>query len=529
MNLTNRLLSLLVALFLWTTGSSAQAGTYRLSDDGYTNAGLPGVNYGSALGMLVNNANPERRGYLRFDLSGLPAGITSENLASARLRLWIKSVTLPGRVDVYLLGSSWSERNLVAAKLPLMDPAPIASFTVSPTSARRYIEVDLHGAMDALLLNNFGIALVSAGARIEIDTKEVDPRQVEQTSNPAELHLELAVLQGPAGPQGEPGAQGEQGPQGPPGNSGVKGDMGPQGERGLMGLAGPPGEQGIAGVGVQQLLGQRCSAGSYLAGFSADGEIECASLRGNIIKRCDASISDVPVDIFSTCFEQDWNAQNLPSNWEVGNVGVVTLQPAIVADKTVVRVSSPSSQLGRYGITSNRTFPTGIRVEAMVNTLDHTALASDGGALNREQFAELWLVSADDPSKWVYIAIHHAHCGGSYMGGASTSRFVTFGSSKAFPGEQWNFGEQGSGQNRDVGWSDNQFYRLRIEDSSQGVVVSLFDEMGTDVITAKNLEVSLAELGSSFRVVLSQFRNPVCGVEARPEAGVEWISVQKLP
>ena len=60
-------------------------------------------------------------------------------------------------------------------------------------------------------------------------------------------------VQGPMGPQGEPGPQGPAGIEGPPGeagemgNDGLPGEAGPAGEQGPAGEPGPRGEQGPAG------------------------------------------------------------------------------------------------------------------------------------------------------------------------------------------------------------------------------------------------------------------------------------------
>jgi hypothetical protein len=53
--------------------------------------------------------------------------------------------------------------------------------------------------------------------------------------------------QGPAGPQGETGPQGPAGPQGPQGETGATGPQGPQGPQGETGPAGPQGQTGLQG------------------------------------------------------------------------------------------------------------------------------------------------------------------------------------------------------------------------------------------------------------------------------------------
>lgn len=194
--------------------------------------------------MSVTNASPERRGYLRFNLSGLPAGLMLDQIASARMRVWVKSVSAPGRIDVYLVTGAWSEATLNAASAPNMDPAPIASFNVTTAGVRRYIEVDISGAMPGLLLQNSGLALVSAGGRAEIDTRDIQSTQPEQASNPPLLEIELIGPIGPAGeqgPKGDTGAQGPVGPIGPPGPVGATGATGATGAQGPAGPTGPPG------------------------------------------------------------------------------------------------------------------------------------------------------------------------------------------------------------------------------------------------------------------------------------------------
>jgi hypothetical protein len=58
---------------------------------------------------------------------------------------------------------------------------------------------------------------------------------------------DVSTLQGPPGPQGDPGPAGSQGPQGDPGPQGVAGPTGPAGPQGATGATGPVGPQGGPG------------------------------------------------------------------------------------------------------------------------------------------------------------------------------------------------------------------------------------------------------------------------------------------
>ena len=247
----------------------AHAGTHHVQDDTYTNAGAPTTNYGSALAMSVTNASPERRGYIRVSLSGLPAGVTLEQIASARLRLWVKSVTAAGRIDVYQVTGSWSETTLNASNAPPMDAAPSASFNVTTANVRRFIDIDITAALPGLLLQNNGLALVSAGGRVEIDTRDIQATQPEQASNAAHLEIELV---GPAGPRGEQGPKGDPGAAGATGAAGPPGAVGATGAQGATGPEGPAGPQGPAGPSFSD---KQCPSGATLVGFNANGDTNC--------------------------------------------------------------------------------------------------------------------------------------------------------------------------------------------------------------------------------------------------------------
>ena len=95
-----------------------------------------------------------------------------------------------------------------------------------------------------------------------VDTSEVgkiQPSAVAGMDHSVELSPEdIALLTGPAGPQGVPGADGATGPagqQGVPGADGATGPAGPQGATGPQGLkgdagaTGPAGPQGVPGAG----------------------------------------------------------------------------------------------------------------------------------------------------------------------------------------------------------------------------------------------------------------------------------------
>src|SRR5205823_13711143 len=73
------------------------------TDDAYTASSSPSSNYGTQ--PSLNVIGPGVNSYIRFDLTTLPANLTSSNVSKATLRLNINGVTTSGTFDVYLVRS----------------------------------------------------------------------------------------------------------------------------------------------------------------------------------------------------------------------------------------------------------------------------------------------------------------------------------------------------------------------------------------------------------------------------------------
>ena len=233
----------------------AQADTLSLADDAHTNQSSPTMNYGGAGTIIVRNVgNVTNRGFLRFDLSPIPAGTP---VARATLRLWVSSVADVGGVDVHVAMGPWGEGDVQAASQPMVEPAPIASFGV--VASKRFVAIDVTDVVtdwiDGVLPNN-GLALypnASAPVRVEFDSKEN-----ASTSHGPEIEV---VLQGPAGPEGPAGPMGPIGLQGPAGGDGPAGPAGPVGPPGPVGAQGPVGPMGPVGPAGQSVIGLSVAPG----------------------------------------------------------------------------------------------------------------------------------------------------------------------------------------------------------------------------------------------------------------------------
>ncbi|MFI3198280.1 MAG: DNRLRE domain-containing protein, partial [Methylococcaceae bacterium] len=182
------------------------------------------------------NVNANNKALLNFDLSTLPTGTTSADIAKATLVFFVKTVPTGGQLQVSPLTSTWTENATIStapsAGLPLATSARISK-------GNTYFAVDVTN----LVLNwvdvpasNYGLTLeplVATTTSISIDSKEAI-----QTSHPG--YIEIA-LKGPAGAVGQTGAIGPQGVQGVPGTSGSNGVNGAPGVNGINGAKGDTG------------------------------------------------------------------------------------------------------------------------------------------------------------------------------------------------------------------------------------------------------------------------------------------------
>jgi hypothetical protein len=216
----NRHILLLISLTAIIPALS-QAQNLKLSQDAYVVPGN-GTNFGSAPWITVGSSGS--RGLVQFDLSDLPAGVSSSQIAKATLTLFASTVGAPGSISIYIAGSPWTETGVNGLNAPV-NGSPLASSVPMPTSAKgNYVTIDLTSAVQAWVSGatpNHGLLIeAAAGTTVQFDSKESTT-----SSHPPALSVTLANtgLPGPAGPQGPPGPSGQQGIQGPPGPAGPSG------------------------------------------------------------------------------------------------------------------------------------------------------------------------------------------------------------------------------------------------------------------------------------------------------------------
>jgi hypothetical protein len=251
---------------LW---SPLRAQTLPPSDDAHVDSVYPTVNFGNSPFLEVGGT---AQAFVRFDLTGLPAGTGAAAGSRVNLLLWVNRVGTAGSIQVSEASGTWSEGAVTYTSRPT---AGTSIGTLASPAGNQFIYIDITSSFQRWIANpssNQGFLLSGSGTTdIFLDSKES-----VSTSHQPTLQIIQAGPQGPIGPQGPTGPQGltgaqgiqgvigpqgPTGPQGPVGPQGPAGPIGPQGPQGLTGAAGATGPQGPAGpptVTVGTCAGSMC-------------------------------------------------------------------------------------------------------------------------------------------------------------------------------------------------------------------------------------------------------------------------------
>src|ERR1039458_6115413 len=116
MNRLRMLVSSAVLISTFIFGASLADGQITPSADAYTNTASPTTNYGGAATLNVESAS--QTAYIRFDLSAIPTGYTSANIAKASLKLYVNAVATAGSFNVDYVDGAWTESTINANLLP---------------------------------------------------------------------------------------------------------------------------------------------------------------------------------------------------------------------------------------------------------------------------------------------------------------------------------------------------------------------------------------------------------------------------
>jgi hypothetical protein len=146
-------------LLLWLFSRWAVADTAHVTDDAYINLRAPHQKNGAAATIVIRNAGGVRQGFVRFDLTAFPPGIS---VAQATLRMWVATIAEPGSIGVHAVLGRWDEATLMASNAPTIG-APVATLYVTAADVNRYVTVDVTPLVQEWLKGsrgNDGLALL---------------------------------------------------------------------------------------------------------------------------------------------------------------------------------------------------------------------------------------------------------------------------------------------------------------------------------------------------------------------------------
>jgi hypothetical protein len=157
------------------------------SQDAYINTATAATNYGTAATLgVVSSASSIQTTYIKFDLSSVPAGYTSANVAKATLKLYVNSVTNAGSFNVDFVNGSWTEKTITADLLPVLGTTIKGSVPLTTANANTYLMIDLTTTVGEWLSGtaNDGIALVpnsplSATFQSKENTSQSHPAELD--------------------------------------------------------------------------------------------------------------------------------------------------------------------------------------------------------------------------------------------------------------------------------------------------------------------------------------------------------------
>jgi hypothetical protein len=229
---------LTIALAAFSTGSAAHATEVALTGDAAVNPTRATTNFGTLANLYVGNGSTA---FIQFDLSTLPAGITSSQVSRAILTVFINRVNTGGAVSLSPVTSAWTEAGVTYATSPTIGSV-VNSFTAA--TAGQYVTLDVTALVQGWVTapgTNFGLALSAASANVLLDSKEND-----ETGHAAKLDITITSM-GATGAQGIQGIQGLLGLIGVTGAQGIQGIVGVQGIQGIQGMVGTTGVTGATG------------------------------------------------------------------------------------------------------------------------------------------------------------------------------------------------------------------------------------------------------------------------------------------
>src|ERR1700733_8737708 len=181
-----------------------------------------GANFGTATTITVGSSSSV--GLVQFDLTQLPAGVTSAQIQKATLTLFLGHVNAGGSINIDMVSASTPWGELTVTGNSGISPGIAVNTSVMTNTADTFIALDATAAVQSWITtpssNNGFMIQANTGTSVQFDSKENT-----STSHPATLTIVL-VSNGPTGATGSSGTNGLSGATGATGPTGVAGPTG---------------------------------------------------------------------------------------------------------------------------------------------------------------------------------------------------------------------------------------------------------------------------------------------------------------
>jgi hypothetical protein len=244
---------------------AAFAQTVPLTQDSYVvTSPATASNYGAAVTLNVGGPTAAQ-GLVQFDLTTLPVGTTSGNIAKATLALFVNKLGATGTVNISVANGTWTELGVNGTNAPV--PAAAVASGVSVSTSGTYVYVDATAAVQSWLsgTTNSGFIVTPNDGNVNV---AFDSKESTTTSHPATLTIAFAAG-GAGGPTGATGPQGATGATG----FGIAGASGPTGATGAtgVGIAGATGPTGVGTTGATGATGVGTTGATGATGATGVG------------------------------------------------------------------------------------------------------------------------------------------------------------------------------------------------------------------------------------------------------------------
>ncbi len=140
-----------------------------MTGDASVSTARPSTNFGTLSNLYVGNGNSA---FLQFDLSTLPAGTTSAQIARATLTVFVNRVNTAGSVTLAPATSAWSESSVTSTSAPTLGTTAGIFMASAPG---QYVTLDVTTLVQNWVTTpatNFGVALTSDSANLLLEQRK---------------------------------------------------------------------------------------------------------------------------------------------------------------------------------------------------------------------------------------------------------------------------------------------------------------------------------------------------------------------